>query len=131
MRETTLCYLEKHNQYLMLHRNKKPNDANQGKWIGIGGGFLDGETAEMCMVREVLEETGLHLTRCHYKGIVTFISDIHEDEIMHLFKGLAWTGDLKPCEEGELAWMDKHDLDRLPMWEGDRIFLTLLDQDLP
>lgn len=131
VKKTTLCYLEKDHQYLMLHRTKKKKDANQGKWIGLGGAFLDHESAEACMKREVLEETGFHVTEWQYKGIVTFISDVHEDEVMHLFKGLAWEGTLKPCDEGELAWVDKAALFELPMWEGDRIFLKLLDQDIP
>ena len=41
---TTLCYIEKDNSYLMLHRTKKAHDANRDKWIGIGGRIEPGET---------------------------------------------------------------------------------------
>ena len=84
MLHTTLCYPIKNAQYLMLHRVKKELDANKDKWIGIGGKFLEGESPEECLLREVKEETGLTLTDWHYRGIVTFVSDRWEGEYMHL-----------------------------------------------
>ena len=132
MKMTTLCYPERNGQYLMLHRTKKENDENRDKWIGVGGKFEDGESPEDCMKREVLEETGLLVTDYRYRGIVTFVSDLWPTEYMHLFICTNWTGEEKECDEGELAWINKRDLLSLPMWQGDRIFLELLeDASLP
>ena len=128
---TTLCYLEQGDRYLMLHRTKKENDENHDKWIGVGGKFEDGESPEDCVMREVLEETGLTLISYRYRGIVTFVSDVYPCEYMHLFTADGWTGEEKVCDEGELAWISKRDFRNLPMWEGDRIFLDLLDQNAP
>lgn len=129
MKMTTLCYLERDGRYLMLHRTKKSNDENHDKWIGVGGKFEDGESPEDCMRREVWEETGLSVTHFRYRGIVTFVSDCWECEYMHLFTVTDWTGVEKECDEGVLEWIDKSELYRLTMWEGDRIFLRLLDTD--
>ncbi len=131
-KNTTLCYIEKDGAYLMLHRTKKKNDENRGKWIGIGGKFEPGESPEECLLREVLEETGLTLTEYTYRGIVTFVSDTMPDgEYMHLFKASAFTGTLTDTEEGELAFIPKEDVLALPHWEGDGIFLSLLQTDEP
>ena len=132
MRQTTLCYIEKGGQYLMLHRVRKENDENKDKWIGIGGKFEDRESPEDCVLREVKEETGLTLTEYRYRGLVTFVSDRWETEYMHLFTATGYTGTLRAdCDEGELAWIDKKALLELPLWEGDQIFLRLLDQGAP
>ena len=131
MKQTTLCYLERGDSYLLLHRTKKANDENRDKWIGVGGKFEEGESPEDCLLREVREETGLTLTRWRYRGIVTFLSDVYPAEQMHLFTADAWTGEEHVCDEGDLAWMKKSDFSALPMWEGDRIFLDLLDRDVP
>ena len=128
---TTLIYIERGGSYLMLHRTKKENDCNHDKWIGIGGKFERGESPEECMLREAKEETGLTLTSYRYRGIVTFVSDRWEPEYMHLFTADDFTGTLRACDEGELAWIRKSDLLALPAWEGDRIFLRLLDEDVP
>ena len=131
MKQTTLCYLERDGQYLMLHRVKKQHDENHDKWIGVGGKFEDRESPEDCVRREVLEETGLTLTKFRYCGLVTFVSDIYPTEYMHLFHATGFTGTPKECDEGELAWIKKADLLSLPLWEGDKIFLRLLDADTP
>jgi 8-oxo-dGTP diphosphatase len=132
MRNTTLCYLERGRDYLLLHRVKKTLDENKDKWIGIGGKFEEGESPEDCLLREVREETGLTLTRWRYRGIVTFVSDAWGTEYMHLFTADGWEGRLRgDCEEGELAWVDRDRLLSLPIWEGDKIFLRLLDEDAP
>ena len=132
MRNTTLCYIHNDkNQTLLLHRTKKENDLNQDKWIGVGGKFEDKESPEDCLLREVKEETGLTLTRYRYRGVVTFVSDTWETEYMHLFTADEFVGDLHPCEEGVLEWVDDSRVPHLPTWEGDRIFLRLLAQDAP
>ena len=131
VKQTTLCYLEKGDSYLMLHRVKKENDANKDKWIGVGGGFEAGESPEDCMKREILEETGFTVKAWRYRGIVTFVSDVYPTEYMHLFTVTDWEGEQKVCDEGDLAWIKKEDLLSLPMWEGDKIFLDLLWQDAP
>ena len=132
MRNTTLCYLERGRDYLMLHRVKKEVDENKDKWIGIGGKFEEGESPEDCLLREVREETGLTLTSWRYRGIVTFVSDKWGTEYMHLFTANAWEGALRQdCDEGVLEWIDREKLLSLPIWEGDKIFLRLLDQDAP
>ncbi|MBE6579901.1 MAG: 8-oxo-dGTP diphosphatase [Ruminococcaceae bacterium] len=127
----TLCYLEKGDSYLMLHRVKKENDANKDKWIGVGGGFEAGESPEDCMKREIFEETGFTVKAWRYRGIVTFSSDVYPTEYMHLFTVTDWEGEQKVCDEGDLAWIKKEDLLSLPMWEGDKIFLKLLEEDAP
>ena len=127
MINTTLCYIEKDGKYLMLHRIKKENDLNKDKWIGIGGKFEPKESPEQCNHREAYEETGLTLGNCEYRGIVTFVSDKWETEYMHLFTCSDFSGQLKECDEGELCWVDKKELYHLPLWEGDKIFLKLIE----
>ena len=128
---TTLCYIEKDGSYLMLHRVKKKNDLNHDKWVGIGGKFEDKESPEDCILREALEETGLTLTHLEYRGIVTFISNEYPTEYMHLFWAGEFTGTIKECDEGNLEWITKDALMQIPMWEGDKIFLRLLDERAP
>ncbi len=131
MKNTSLCYIERGGQYLMLHRVKKVNDENHDKWIGIGGKFEPGESPEECMQREVTEETGLTAREWRYRGIVTFVSDEWGTEYMHLFICTGFTGTLRECDEGVLEWIDKRALLALPIWEGDKIFLRLLDEGEP
>ena len=131
MKNTSLCYIERDRKYLMLHRTKKVNDENHDKWIGVGGKFEEGESPEECMLREVQEETGLTLTAWRYRGIVTFVSNEWSGEYMHLFTADGYSGELKSCEEGELEWVEKRRLLSLPIWEGDKIFLRLLDSEQP
>ena len=131
MVNSTLCYLERGDQYLMLHLVKKKGDLNHDKWIGVGGKFEEGESPEDCILRETREETGLTLTAYRYRGLVTFVSDQAPTEYMHLFTATEWTGTPHPCDEGDLAWIGKRALRELPMWEGDRIFLRLLEEEAP
>lgn len=150
---TTLCYIERGDEYLLLHRIKKKNDVNHDKWIGVGGHFEAGESPEECLLREVYEETGLTLTKWRFCGIVTFCftpddvgakddTNAEDDavdagdgaadavppicEYMHLYTASAYEGTLLPCDEGELVWVKKDEVECLPIWEGDRIFLRLL-----
>ncbi len=134
MKNTSLCYLESEGKYLMLHRISKQNDENAGKWIGIGGKFEEGESPEECVRREVKEETGLTLDRASFRGIVTF-TDSNEKgittEYMFLFTSSDFSGTLTPCNEGVLEWIPKSEIHKLPLWEGDHVFLNLLEAGSP
>lgn len=131
MKLTTLCYLIKDGQWLMLYRNAGKQDGNEGKWIGVGGHFEEGESPEECMLREVREETGLTLTSYAFRGIVTFVSDCQETEYMFLYTADDWKGTLGACDEGTLAWVPEDQVSNRPLWEGDRVFLQLLQMDAP
>ncbi|MBR5284302.1 MAG: 8-oxo-dGTP diphosphatase [Clostridia bacterium] len=131
MRNVTLCYIERGDEYLMLHRVKKKNDVNQDKWIGVGGKFEDKESPEDCILRETYEETGLQLTDYRYRGLVTFVNTIYETEYMHLFTATGWEGEIGECSEGNLEWVKKSEVPSLPIWEGDKIFLKLLADEEP
>ena len=131
MRNTTLCYIRRGGDTLLLHRVKKENDENRDKWVGIGGKFEEGESPEDCLLREVREETGLTLEAWRYRGIVTFVSDEWGTEYMHLFTSDAFHGEVKDCDEGVLEWLPWERLPQLPIWEGDKIFLRLIDEDAP
>ena len=129
MKMTTLCYIENNDCYLMLHRTKKKKDVNKDKWIGVGGHAEGNETPQECLLREVKEETGLLLTSYKFRGLITFISDEYEAEMMCLFTADGYTGELITCDEGELEWVKKSDVPQLPTWEGDAQFLKLLLED--
>ena len=131
MINTTLCYIERGDEYLMLHRVKKKKDVNKDKWIGLGGKFEENESPEECLLREVYEESGLRLTSWRYRGIVTFVNTVCEAEFMHLFTSDGFEGEIGECSEGELEWIKKSELMKLTLWEGDKIFLRLLQSDEP
>ena len=132
MIQTTLCYIEENGQYLMLHRTKKKNDVNQDKWIGIGGKFEQDESPYECVVREMKEETGLEPGFLTYRGVITFVCEGAPSEMMHLFHSQGAKGNIREeCEEGELCWISKESLLSFNLWEGDKIFLKLLDKDCP
>ncbi len=131
MKKATLCYIRRMAasgyEYLMLYRNKKIEDPNEGKWIGVGGKFEPGETADECMLREVQEETGLIPDSYHFCGVIHFFSDEWEDEDMYLYRAEVAADDaFASCDEGELRWIPESELMDLPMWEGDRLFLKPL-----
>ncbi len=127
---SSLCYIEKDGRYLMLHRVKKKNDINKDKWIGVGGRFEEGESPYDCVRREVKEETSLTLNKPIYRGIVTFVmGDV--TELMHLFTCTDFSGEVGECNEGELEWVDIPDVVKLPIWEGDKVFLRLLSDNAP
>ena len=128
---TTLCYIEKGDSYLMLHRVSKKHDVNKDKWIGIGGHFEENESPEECLLREAKEETGLTLTSWKFRGIVTFISEGWNTEYMCLYTADGYEGEIIPCNEGVLEWIRKEDLLKLNLWEGDKIFFKLLNENYP
>ena len=125
---STLCYIKRDDSILMLHRVKKKNDINKGKWIGVGGHFEDGESPEECLIREVLEETGLKLASYKFRAIITFIYDKDITEYMHLYTADEFFGEMIECDEGNLSWVPKSKLLDLELWDGDKIFLKLLDE---
>lgn len=132
MKQTTLCYIEKNGAYLMLHRVKKINDENHDKWVGIGGKLEAGESPFDCVRREVLEEVGLTLNSLRYAGIITFVSDLYGTEYMHLFHSDSYLGTIPDeCDEGVPKWVEKSEIEGLKIWEGDKIFLKLLDENVP
>lgn len=128
---TTLCYIEKGEKYLMLHRVSKKNDINKDKWIGVGGHFEGEESPEECLLREVYEETGLTLTSYQFRGIVTFCPEGNLAEYMCLYTADDFEGELKECEEGNLEWVEKDKMEELNLWDGDILFLDLLKRNVP
>lgn len=126
MELSTLCYIEKDGKYLMLHRNAKKNDVNEGKWIGVGGHFEKDESPEECLLREVREETGYTLISYQFRALVTFVSGNGVTEYMSLFTADGFEGEPIPCNEGDLEWVEISRIDELNLWEGDRIFHRLL-----
>lgn len=128
---TTLCYIEKDEKYLMLHRISKEKDINKDKWIGVGGHFEGEESPEECLLREVYEETGFTLTAYQFRGIVTFCSEGTPAEYMCLYTADGFEGELKECDEGNLEWVEKNKLEELNLWDGDVLFLDLLQRNVP
>ena len=134
MQLTTLCYIERDDSYLMLHRIKKENDLNRDKWIGIGGRFEADESPEECLLREAREETGLELLSFRMRGIVTFLSEKWEGEYMFLYTAdypQAADAPLPDCDEGVLEWIPKSEIFQKNLWAGDKIFFRLLEEERP
>nr|WP_330391379.1 NUDIX domain-containing protein [Enterocloster lavalensis] len=131
MKLTTLCYIERENAYLMLHRVSKEHDVNKDKWIGVGGHFEAGESPEECVLREVKEETGLTMLSWQFRGVITFSSEGWEDEYICLFTADRFSGELTACDEGVLEWVDREAVLKLNLWEGDKIFFRLLNEKRP
>lgn len=125
---STLCYISLDDEVLMLHRTVKKNDINHDKWIGVGGHFEHGESPEDCVLREVREETGYTLTSYKFRGIVTFVYGEDTVEYMHLYTADGFQGEPVECDEGVLEWVPRNQIMDLELWEGDRIFLKLLEE---
>ncbi len=126
---TTLCYIERDDSYLMMHRVKKENDINKDKWVGVGGHFEEGESPEECLLREVREETGLELTSWKLRGVITFSTDVYPTEYMFLYTANGYAGEMIECNEGNLEWVKKSEVYDLPIWEGDKVFFRLIEED--
>ncbi len=128
---TTICYIVKDREVLMLHRIKKENDMNANKWIGVGGKVEEGESPKECIIRETFEETGLTLKNPILKSVVTFNFAKYDNELMFVYIAKEFEGDIKECNEGVLKWIPINKLDELEMWEGDRYFLNgIFDNDV-
>lgn len=128
---STLCYIERDGQYLMLHRVKKKQDPNAGAWIGVGGKLEQDESPDECIRREVMEETGLTLLSPRMRGVITFILPDWDNEITFLYTARAEGEISRPCDEGDLQWIAFEDIPALNLWEGDRVFLPLLMENAP
>lgn len=126
MRLTTLCYVEKDECYLMLHRVKKHQDENAGKWIGIGGHLEENESPDECVRREAREEAGMELQDLKLRGVITFILPDWGNELTFLYTAKTDRDALPECGEGVLRWVPVKEIPTLELWEGDRIFLPLL-----
>ncbi len=130
MDETVLAYIYKEDKVLMLYRNKKENDINEGKWMGVGGHIEKGETPDQALIREIKEETGLDTIKYQLLGVIYFTANNYHEK-MYLYKVAEVVGSLIECNEGELSYIDKKDIFSLPMWEGDKIFLKYMEEDEP
>ena len=128
MRLTTLCYIKRNGCYLMMHRVRKDQDENAGKWIGIGGHMEENESPDECIRREAREETGLTLNQLRLRGVITFILPDWGNELTFLYTAETDADELPDCSEGVLKWVPIRDVPSLPLWEGDRVFLPLLDK---
>ncbi len=126
---SSVVYLIQNDSYLMLYRNKKKNDLNANKWIGVGGKKESNETIEECAIRETLEETGLQIQALDFRGIVHFEYENKEPEEIYVYTSTSFTGKLCKTREGTLSWIPKAEILNLALWEGDKIFLEYLLQE--
>ncbi len=128
MKLATLCYVRDSSKTLMIHRIKKANDMHMGKWNGLGGKLEPGETPEECAIREIREESGLHVGNLILKGFLTFPSFANnEDWYAFVYLVRDFSGELIDSKEGILRWIPNEELLDLNLWEGDRIFLPWLE----
>ncbi len=129
--KTTLGYALFGDSILFLRRNKKKDDPNEGKCVGIGGHFEKNENRYSCMRREFEEETSLKIKDYSFLGTIYFLNDTYEDEKMYLFEIRSFSGNLKgSCEEGEFVFAKKEEMLKLPLWEGDKYFLKFIGSTL-
>ena len=128
----TICYIDNGKKFLLLHRNKKPNDVHAGKWIGVGGKLEKGETPQECAVREIFEETGLRVNKPVLKGIITFPDFTPDNDwYTYVFKATEFEGELIDCDEGTLEWVPYEEILSKSTWEGDYTFLSWILEDKP
>lgn len=118
----TLCYIKYNGCTLMVHRNKKTNDIHAGKWNGLGGKFEAGESPEECVIREVLEESGLTIQKPKLCGLLMFPKFKGNDWYVFVFTASEFTGELIDSPEGKLEWISDETLLDLKLWESDHIF---------
>lgn len=130
MELTSLIYLECQGKILMLYRNKKKQDINAQKWIGVGGKFEAGESPIACARREVFEETGQELLDPVFRGVITFSYVNASPRYLFLYTGRLADFEVAETDEGELAWVAPENIFDLSLWPGDRLFLKpLLKED--
>jgi len=130
MDQTIQVYIKKDDCYLLLYRNKKKNDMSEGKWLAPGGHIEVGESSEQAAIRETREETGLTINSLRCAGEVLFVNDDYE-EMMYIYITDDFSGEVIECNEGDLKWIPIKDMYNLPMWEGDKAYLPLLEKDSP
>lgn len=128
----TICYIDNGQELLLLHRNKKPNDVHEGKWISVGGKLEQGETPDECAIREIFEETGLTVKKMDFKGMVTFPEFTPNlDWYTYVFKVTEFEGELIDCDEGTLEWVPYDQVLTKPTWEGDYELFKWIIEDRP
>ena len=130
LEKTVMCYIFDHDKVLLLYRNKKKNDINEGKYIGVGGHIEEGETPLDAVIREVKEETNLDIENPTLCSLIYFENETIKEE-MYVYKIFSFKGELIDCDEGRLEWIDKKDLFSIPMWEGDQYFLKPILENAP
>lgn len=124
MKLSTICYIFKDDEVLMIHRNKRENDYHKGRYNGVGGKFEVGEDPYDCAIREIFEETGLIAKKLDYRGFITFPDfDGNEDWHSFIFIVDEFEGELGECPEGDLHWIKKSEILNLNLWEGDENFI--------
>lgn len=131
----TICYIDNGKELLLLHRNKKPNDVHEGKWISVGGKLEEGETPDECARREILEETHFTVTEMDFKGMITFpeFTPGH-DWYTYVFKVTGFEGELisdEESREGTLEWVPYDEVLSKPTWEGDYEIFKWILEDKP
>ena len=119
---------------LLIHRNLRHNDHHLDKYNGLGCKMLPNEDVVSCLRREIFEEAGIKCEDIILRGTINWTGFGPEGEnwlgfIFRIdrFSGTPFTSN----EEGSLSWVPIDDLDKLPMWEGDRYFLKLVFDDDP
>ena len=110
------------------HRNKKVNDIHEGKWNGLGGKFEPGETPEECVIREVLEESGLSIHNPKLCGLLLFPKFKGNDWYVFVFTANEFTGELIDSPEGELKWIPDGQVLSLNLWASDHIFMPWIKE---
>lgn len=124
----TLCYIQHDGHTLMIHRVKRADDIHLGKWNGLGGKFEPGESPEQCVTREVREESGFEIKDPRLCGLLMFPAFKGEDWYIFVFTVKDFSGELIENEEGYLEWIPDAELEALPLWPSDLIFLPWIRQ---
>jgi len=124
----TLCYVINGKRLLML--KKAAGLFGEGKWNGLGGKIEAKESPEQACIREVYEESGLHVSNLKYHGALRFwfgnTNELTFPTFVYVFSSKSFEGQLKESPEGILCWVD---FDKIPyeeMWEDDRHWLPML-----
>jgi 8-oxo-dGTP diphosphatase len=114
---------------LMVHRNRRPNDAHLGKYNGLGGKLHADEDVVACLRREIREEAGIECEEQRLCGTISWpgIGKHGEDWFGFVFRIDRFAGvPFAENAEGTLEWVEVGRVLELPLWEGDRHFLPLV-----